>query len=246
MAIEDQIIGAESGGDPYARNPMSSATGAGQFIDSTWLDTIRRHRPDLAANRSPQELLAMRTDPALSRDMTRAYAADNADFLRNQGLEPTPGNIYLAHFAGPKGAAGVLGAPDSASVGSVLGDAAVRANPFLAKMTVGDLRSWAARKAGSDQPATGGFDQFAMASAPQSQQPLAANSSSSAATADASGAPDQQTAMLAKLATQNAAPTFQNVAPLRIDYPEAPGITRARALIRAMALRPLAGNGVPT
>lgn len=35
MALEDQIIGAESGGNPTAKNPRSSATGAGQFIDST-------------------------------------------------------------------------------------------------------------------------------------------------------------------------------------------------------------------
>jgi len=52
MGLIDSIIGAESGGDPNAKNPNSSATGAGQFISSTWLDTIKAARPDLAQGKS--------------------------------------------------------------------------------------------------------------------------------------------------------------------------------------------------
>src|SRR6516162_1987387 len=47
-AVVERIIGVESDGDPNATNKRSSATGLGQFLDETWLDMIRAHRPDLA------------------------------------------------------------------------------------------------------------------------------------------------------------------------------------------------------
>ena len=43
--LAEQIIGAESGGNPNATNKFSTATGAGQFLRDTWLDTLRKHRP---------------------------------------------------------------------------------------------------------------------------------------------------------------------------------------------------------
>jgi hypothetical protein len=144
----DRIISVESGGNPYARNPRSSATGAGQFLDGTWLAMIGKYRPDLAEGKSKAEILGMRTDPALSREMTEAYAAENAGVLGNAGYEATPGNTYLAHFAGPQGAVKVLGADPSTPVAAIMGEAAVKANPFLANMTAGDLVAWANKKMG--------------------------------------------------------------------------------------------------
>jgi hypothetical protein len=146
MGISDQIIGVESGGDPSARNPNSSAAGAGQFLSSTWLDMLAKHRPDLTG--SPEELLGLRNDPSLSREMTAAYAADNSGILKQAGLPVTPGNQYLAHFAGPQGAIGLLNADPSAPAGAILGPGVVRANPFLAHMTAGDVAAWADRKMG--------------------------------------------------------------------------------------------------
>lgn len=148
MALIDSIIGAESGGDPNAKNPNSSATGAGQFINSTWLDTITKHRPDLAEGKSPEEILALRSDPALSKEMTAAYAGDNAGILSKAGVPVTPGNTYLAHFAGPQGAIGLLNADPSTPAGAILGPAVVKANPFLANMTAADVAAWANRKVG--------------------------------------------------------------------------------------------------
>ncbi|OAF05471.1 hypothetical protein AYJ54_00770 [Bradyrhizobium centrolobii] len=193
MALSDLIVGAESGGDANATNPNSSATGAGQFINSTWLSMIRQHRPDLADGKSDQEILAMRGDPNLSKEMVDAYAADNQAILQKNGLPVTSGNTYLAHFAGPQGAVKVLQADPNAPVGSILGDAAVKANPFLAKMTAGDLQAWAARKMGQSpsqpQPAQASpasapgapltlpsapapiFPQMAQAQAPQQAAP---------------------------------------------------------------------------
>src|SRR5690625_2992112 len=46
-SIDAAIILLESGGVDSAKNPESSAAGAGQFIESTWLDMIRRYRPEL-------------------------------------------------------------------------------------------------------------------------------------------------------------------------------------------------------
>ena len=151
MSLIDSIIGAESGGNADARNPNSSASGLGQFLDATWLSMMAKHRPDIQG--TPEQLLALKNDPALSREMTAAYAADNGKILTGAGYEASPGNTYLAHFAGPQGAVKVLSADPNASVSDILGAAAVKANPFLQGMTAADLQAWAARKMGvASQP----------------------------------------------------------------------------------------------
>ena len=151
MGLIDSIIGVESGGNPNATNPNSSASGLGQFIDSTWLSTIRTARPDLAG-KSDAELLALKTDPQLSREMTEAYANQNQAILSKAGVPVTPGSTYLAHFAGPGGAVKVLQADPNAPIESVLGAAAVQANPFLRGMTVQGLQAWADKKMGGSAP----------------------------------------------------------------------------------------------
>lgn len=166
MALVDQIIGVESGGNPYAKNPRSSAMGAGQFIASTWLDMLKRHRPDLTTGKTDDEILALRADPDLSRAMTEAYASENAKKLESSGIPVTAGTSYLAHFAGPQGAVSVLSADPSIPVAQVLGEKVVRANPFLANMTAGDLRAWADKKMGAPQSAPKGQQ------APQVSVPL--------------------------------------------------------------------------
>lgn len=173
MGLIDSIIQAESGGNPNAKNPRSSASGPSQFIDSTWLSMLAEHRPDLVAGKSPEEILALKSDPQLSRDMTAAYAADNAGILSKAGLPVTPGSTYLAHFAGPQGAVGILNADPSMPVSAVLTPAAVKANPFLQGMTASDLRAWADRKVGGATPSAGHPAPAAQqsAAAPMSLQP---------------------------------------------------------------------------
>ncbi|RVN58494.1 hypothetical protein [Sinorhizobium meliloti] len=146
--VVDKIIGVESGGNATAKNPNSSATGAGQFIASTWMNMIKRYRPDVAAGKSTPEILALRNDPALSREMTAAYTSENGEYLKNQGIETTDGNLYLAHFLGPGGASRVIKADPSAPVASVIGQDAVNANPFLKGKSIADLRAWSDKKMG--------------------------------------------------------------------------------------------------
>jgi hypothetical protein len=69
-AVVDRIIRVESNGDPNAKNKRSSALGLGQFLNETWLDMIRSHRPDLARGRNETRSSscgATRRSPARSR-----------------------------------------------------------------------------------------------------------------------------------------------------------------------------------
>lgn len=170
MSISDQIIGAESGGDPNAQNPNSSASGPGQFINSTFLDVARKMRPELA-DKSDAEVLALKTDPDISKQATDYYAQQNQAILAKNGLPVTPGSTYLAHFAGPGGAVKVLQADPDAPVESILGAAAVKANPFLQGMTAQGLQAWAAKKMGTPAPVAGPqpSPQAAQQPAPQPQ-----------------------------------------------------------------------------
>ncbi len=142
--IFGNIRNAESSGNNFARNPKSSAFGPDQFLSSTWLSTIKKHRPDLAAGKSDAELLAMRSDAKLSGALTKAYAGDNASYLRSRGLNPE-GNTYLTHFAGPAGASALLSNPGG-SAEQLLGPRVIAANPFLRGMTGADVVNWARAK----------------------------------------------------------------------------------------------------
>jgi hypothetical protein len=154
--IVERIIQVESNGNPNAKNKRSSATGLGQFLDETWLDLIRTYRPDLARGRGKGEILELRRDPNLAREITSRFTEQNAGMLRRRGLPITPGTLYLAHFAGGAGAVAILSALDHADAASIMAksDASgrtkrakiIKANPFLERFTVADLKSWADRK----------------------------------------------------------------------------------------------------
>jgi hypothetical protein len=153
----DRIIDAESRGDPNARNKRSSATGAAQFLDQTWIEMIRAHRPDLV-NRSQEEILDLRRDLALAREITMRFAERNASTLRARCLPVTLGTLYLSHFAGGAGAVAILSAAEHADAAAIMAGAdvtgrttrekIVKANPFIAGFTAGDLKRWADRKMG--------------------------------------------------------------------------------------------------
>lgn len=143
----EKIIKIESGGNPNAANPRSSASGVGQFTDGTWLSTVRSSRPDLAG-KTDAEILALKSDPQLGREMTVALMRQNAAALQAASLPVTEGNLYLAHFAGSEGAKDILTADPNASVESILGAKVVAANPFLKNKTAAWLKTWASTKMG--------------------------------------------------------------------------------------------------
>ena len=145
----NRIIYIESGNKCTASNPLSTAVGLGQFIESTWMTTIRLHRPDLLVGRTREQVLALRTDCDLARAMTTAFTRDNAAVVRQAGHQVTPGNLYLAHFLGVGGAVKVLGSSPNLQIADVFGAAHVHANPFEAGKTIGFLVEWAAKKMGS-------------------------------------------------------------------------------------------------
>lgn len=123
---------AESGLNPNAAAGTSSAQGLFQFTGPTW--------KQYGGGASP-------TDPAASADAAARLTNDNSAALSAAGIAPTPGSLYLSHFAGAPTAIKVMQASDpNTPAASVLGSAAVKANPFLAGMSIGDLRNWSANK----------------------------------------------------------------------------------------------------
>jgi hypothetical protein len=156
QTVVDRIIAVESNGNQNAKNNRSSATGLGQFLDQTWLDLIRAYRSDLMKGRSQEAILELRRDGTIAREITAVFMEKNTAILKKRGLPVTPATLYLAHFAGPAGAVAILSALENADAASVMASAdatgrttreiIIKANPFLKKFTVADLRSWADRR----------------------------------------------------------------------------------------------------
>lgn len=148
-SLVDRIIGVESGGDPTARNPNSTATGLGQFIESTWLDMFRRYFPDRAESMSREAILALRTDAQISRQLVEAYAQENAQVLQRAGVAVNDAALYLSHFLGPQGALSVLQASPGTPVSQLLGADQIAANQsVLGGRNAGQVIAWAQQKVG--------------------------------------------------------------------------------------------------
>lgn len=160
----DRIIEIESSGrtnaqpiDPATGEPLSSAYGPGQFIEGTWLGLLVKYRPDVISSHSNPDgtpnreaLLALRTDPELSREMTVHYTEENTQYLSDNGLAPTPGSVYLAHFLGPGGAVTLLRSGREVAVEDILPANVISANrSVLEGKTVGEIIAWADEKMGS-------------------------------------------------------------------------------------------------
>jgi hypothetical protein len=152
----------ESGGNANARNPLSNAAGPAQFMPDTW-SAFAKENPQYFTGKSPDEVLAMRTDPQLSATATDWYAAKNAATLKTAGLDATPQNLGVAHAFGGAGATGILKFPDDASLSQVLSvtqpgavNDILRENPQYGRMTVGDLRQKYAKIGAPSWMAQGG------------------------------------------------------------------------------------------
>src|SRR5258707_2659202 len=99
--IVERIIAVESSGDSNAKNKRSSATGAGQFLEETWLEMIGSYRPDLVQGRSKKEILELRRDAELSREIVTRMAYQKTTMLMNVSLPSPPPILYPAPIVAP-------------------------------------------------------------------------------------------------------------------------------------------------
>jgi len=143
----------ESGLNPQAGAQTSSARGLFQFVEQTWLGTIKQAGPALGYGRYADaitrtasghyqvsdpamrsEILKLRNDPTANAIMAGAFTKANAAILTNKlGRAPSEGELYMAHFLGAGGAARLIGLAASnpnASAADVFGHAA-RANASI-------------------------------------------------------------------------------------------------------------------
>ena len=146
QTLVNQIVKVESGGNATAKNPLSSAFGLGQFINSTWIRMMNTYRPDLARSMAQDELLALRSDPTLAREMVANLAREGESYLRSRGHQISAGRLYLCHFLGMEGADIVLKADSTADLAVILGSGVISANPFLAGHDAAWVIDWAERK----------------------------------------------------------------------------------------------------
>jgi hypothetical protein len=139
------------------KNPMSSAQGLHQFIDSTFVGTAKKVFPELAS-KSPAEILALRgtklaDGTPIESALEQRFRTDNIASLTSAGIQPTPGNVYLAHFLGAGDARNVLSADPNTPLSQVVSADAIKANPevlALKNKTVSDLQNWANSKFGGE------------------------------------------------------------------------------------------------
>jgi hypothetical protein len=156
----------ESSLDPNAKSPNSSATGLFQFLDQTWLATLKQSGPSLgygkyadAITQTPsgsytvsdpamlREIMDLRKDPTAAAVMGAAFANENAKTLTERlGRKPTDGELYIAHFLGAAGAVRLISAaqtqPNTSAASLFPKAAAANAQVFYDRKT-GAARSLA-------------------------------------------------------------------------------------------------------
>jgi hypothetical protein len=118
----------ESNFNPKASASTSSARGLYQFIDQTWLGTVKEAGAQLgygkyadAISRSPSgsysvsdpaarsAIMKLRDDPDAASSMAAVLTQSNSFKLTGKiGRRPTDGELYMAHFMGVGGAARLI------------------------------------------------------------------------------------------------------------------------------------------
>jgi len=153
----------ESSLNPAAQASTSSAKGLYQFIDQTWLATMKsngaalgygRYADAIVQDASGQyevpdpsmrsAILRLRSDPAASALMAGAFARNNgAQLAQALGRAPSEGQLYIAHFLGADGAGKLIGAATAkpqANAAAMFPQAAA-ANPSIFYTPNGAARS---------------------------------------------------------------------------------------------------------
>lgn len=141
----DRLMQVESGGRDGAANPRSTALGPFQFIKSTFIDLVQRHFALEADALSEDEVLGLRVNRRFARRAAAIYSLENFEVLSEQGFVPTFGHLRLAFLVGPTAAVRLIRAPSDAPAADILGAAAIKANPFMARMSAAGLVARAER-----------------------------------------------------------------------------------------------------
>ncbi|MDP9413172.1 MAG: hypothetical protein M3Q08_03580 [Pseudomonadota bacterium] len=147
--VKARIRIPESDGNDRAKNPLSSASGRYQFIRPTWINLFRNR---YGKSLSGDEIWAKRFDVHLQEVLMDDLLADNARRLREVGLPETAGNLYMLHFAGPKGKDILRADPDLPTSRFFSPDEIARNKRVLENKTVGQLVAWANRAVGDEAP----------------------------------------------------------------------------------------------
>lgn len=170
----------ESAMNPSARARTSSAAGLFQFIEQTWLGTVKAHGAkhgygqyaDLiyrggdgrwrVEGSARNVVLDLRFDPQAASTMAAELTASNAAYLRGRsGREPGAGDLYAAHFLGPAGAAQLMDAmarQPGASAAALFPEAAAANRSIFYRdgrpATVAEVHANLQRSAGDGAPAS--------------------------------------------------------------------------------------------
>lgn len=143
----------ESSLNPSAKAATSTATGLFQFLESTWLEVMKEEGPRLGYQRYAdaitatadgdyviadkdlrKEVLALREDPQVAADLAAAFTRNNGAYLQQRfGRMPSPGELYIAHFLGARGAESMFtaGLSDPDQVAAKLFPRQAKANPSI-------------------------------------------------------------------------------------------------------------------
>ena len=148
-----KTAGRESGMNPGAKAGHSSAVGLFQFVEQTWLSTLKQHgskhgyaryaelitkgadgRYHVSGEEAKKAVMDLRLDPHASSLMAGELASDSAAYLKGRmGRSPTAGELYAAHFLGPQGSARLIEAAQTtpAATAAHLFPDAARANKAI-------------------------------------------------------------------------------------------------------------------
>ena len=236
----------ESAGDPNARNPRSSATGLYQFTDATWRDVV--NSPEgRAAGLTPEG----RTDPRQAEIGARIFTAGNEQALRAAGHDPTPGNLYMAHFLGRAGGPAFLGAlrtnPDAPAT-SAVGAGVAQANPTIffhpdgRPRTVAEVYALQTRRFGNVAAAAPAPGPVTSEALPPTSAPVQVAAAPASTATDAAPAPVAAAPAAVPAAAPAAAPA-PPAAPPQVAQAAPPGPTPQSRLAEALpVLIRMAGN----
>jgi hypothetical protein len=134
-------IRTESGGNPTAQNPLSTASGLSGMIDRTWVHTVRAHMPQVAQGKSDAEIAALKTTPtgaAMAPAVIAGLNSDNAAALQRAEIDPSPVNVKVAYGLGTGDGSRVITAHPDTPMSQLVSPLAMAENPTFAKMTAWD------------------------------------------------------------------------------------------------------------